>query len=169
MYSFPNLNQYIVPCLVLTGVSWAAFRFHKRPVRWSVIPISLRIVHSLLWYTQSKPLNLISGSSAFSKSSLYVWKFLAHVLMKPLLEDFELYFASMWKECNCGVVWSFLVIIFLWDWNENWPFPVLWLLLSFPDFLAILSATLSQHHLWGFEIAQLEFHQLHQLFHSDDS
>ena len=39
--------------------------------------------------------NLISGSSAFSKSSLYIWKFSVHVLLKPCLENFELYFASM--------------------------------------------------------------------------
>ena len=39
--------------------------------------------------------NLISGSSAFSKSSLNIWKFLVHVLLKPGLENFEHYFASM--------------------------------------------------------------------------
>ena len=50
--------------------------------------------------------NLISGSSAFSKSSLYIWKFLVHVLLKPSSKDFEHYFASMWNECNCAVVWT---------------------------------------------------------------
>ena len=39
--------------------------------------------------------NLISDSSAFSKSSLYTWKFLVHVLLKPSLKDFEHYFASV--------------------------------------------------------------------------
>ena len=39
--------------------------------------------------------NLISGSSAFSKSSLYIWKFSVHVLFKPSLKDFECYLASM--------------------------------------------------------------------------
>ena len=39
--------------------------------------------------------NLISGSSAFSKSSLYIWNFLVHILLKPGLKDFEHYFASM--------------------------------------------------------------------------
>ena len=39
--------------------------------------------------------NLISGSSAFSKSSLNIWKFMVHVLLKPGLENFERYFASM--------------------------------------------------------------------------
>ena len=68
--------------------------------------------------------NLISGSSAFSKISLNIWKFMVHVLMKPGLENFERYFARMWDECNCAVVWIFFVIAFLWDWNENWPFPM---------------------------------------------
>ena len=40
--------------------------------------------------------SLISGSSAFSKSSLNIWKFLVHVLLKPGLENFECYFANMW-------------------------------------------------------------------------
>ena len=80
--------------------------------------------------------NLISGSSAFSKYKLNIWKFMVHVLLKPGLENFECYFASLWDECNCAVVWAFFGIAFLWDWNENWPSPVLWPLLSFPDFLA---------------------------------
>ena len=49
---FPILNQPVVPCLVLTVVSCPAYRFFRRQVRWSGIPISLRIVHSLLWSTQ---------------------------------------------------------------------------------------------------------------------
>ena len=77
--------------------------------------------------------NLISCSSAFSKSSLDIWKFMVHVLLKPGLENFDHYFASMWDECNCAVVWAFFGIAFLWDWNENWPFPVLWPLLSFQN------------------------------------
>ena len=66
--------------------------------------------------------NVISGSSSFSKSSLHIWKFLVHVLLKPNLKDFEHYFASVRNECNCAVVWRFFGIAFLWDWNENWPF-----------------------------------------------
>ena len=79
--------------------------------------------------------NLISGSSAFSKSSLNIWKFSIHVLLKPGLENFEHYFASMWDESNCAVVWISFGIAFLWDWNENWPFPALWPLVSFPNLL----------------------------------
>ena len=80
--------------------------------------------------------NVNSGSSAFSKSSLNIWKFSVHIVLKPGLENFEHYFASLWDECSCVVVWAFFGIAFLWDWNENWPFPVRWLLLSFPNSLA---------------------------------
>ena len=57
--------------------------------------------------------NLISGSSAFSKSTLNIWKFTVHVLLKTGLENFEHYLPSMWDECNCVVVWAFFGIAFL--------------------------------------------------------
>ena len=47
--------------------------------------------------------NLIPDSSAFSKSSLKIWKFTVHILLKPYLENFEHYFAIMQNECNCVV------------------------------------------------------------------
>ena len=59
------------------------------------------------------------GSSQF----IYCWSL--------SLENFEHYFASMWDECNCGVVWTFFDIASLWDWIENSLFPVLWPLVSF--------------------------------------
>ena len=80
--------------------------------------------------------NLISGSSAFSKTSLNIWKFMIHVLLKPGLEDLQHYFTSVWDECNCMVVWEFFGIASFGDWNENWSFLVLWPLLSFPNLLA---------------------------------
>ena len=70
--------------------------------------------------------NLISGSSAFSKFSLHIWKFSVHVLLKPGLGNFEHYFTSRRDECNRVVVWTFIGKAFLWDWNENWHFLVLW-------------------------------------------
>ena len=164
---FPIWNQSVVLCPVLTVASWPAYRCLRRHVRWSGIPISFRIFQFVLIHTVkgfgivnkaeidvflelscffNDPTdvgNLISGSSAFSKSSLYIWKFTVHVLLKPDLENFEHYFASMWDECNWAVVWAFFSIAFLWDWNENWPFPVLWPLLSFPNLLAYYYLTIS--------------------------
>ena len=105
--------------------------------------------------------NLISGSSDFSKSNLNIWKLSVHALLKPGLENFEHYFASVWDECNYAVVWTFFGIAFLWDWNENFSRPVA--TAEFSKFAGILNAALSQHHLLGFEIAQLEFHHPHWL------
>ena len=62
--------------------------------------------------------NLISGSSAFYKT-LNIWKFTVHVLLKPGLENFEHYFASVWDEYNYAVVSAFFGIAYLWDWNET--------------------------------------------------
>ena len=90
----------------------------------------------LLFQWSKECFNLIFGSSALFKSSLSIWKFLFHILLKRGLENFEHYFSSMWDECKCAVVLTFFGIAFLWDWNENWPFPVLWPLLSFPNLLA---------------------------------
>ena len=50
---------------------------------------------SCFFYNPADVGNLISGSSAFSKTSLNIWKFLVHVLLKPSLENFEHYFASV--------------------------------------------------------------------------
>ena len=59
--------------------------------------------------------NLISGSSAFSKFSLNIWKFMVHVLLNPGLENFEHYFARTWDECSCVVVWTFFGVAFICD------------------------------------------------------
>ena len=139
-------------CCFLTCI-----QISQEQVRWSRIPISLRmnvVIHtvkgfgvvnkaevdvflkfSCFLYDPTNVGNLISGSFAFSKSNLNIWKVSVHILLKPCLENFEHYFADMWDECNCAIVWTFFGIAFLWDWNENWPFPVLWPLLSFPNLL----------------------------------
>ena len=56
--------------------------------------------------------NLISDSCAFSKSSLNIWKFMVHVLLKPVFENFEPYFTRVWDEWNRAVVWAFFGIVF---------------------------------------------------------
>ena len=58
---------------------------------------------------------------------MYCWNLAWRILSITLLS---------WDECNFAVVWTLFNIAFLWDWNENWPFPVLWPLLSFPNLLA---------------------------------
>ena len=55
---FPIWNQSAVPCLVLTVASWPAYRFLRRQVRWSGMPISWRIFHSLLWTRSHKELGV---------------------------------------------------------------------------------------------------------------
>ena len=69
--------------------------------------------------------NLISGTSTFSISSLYIWKLLVHILLKPSLKDFEYCFVSIWNEGNWMVIWTFFGIAFVCYWNENLPFPVI--------------------------------------------
>ena len=66
---------------------------------------------SCLFQDPSNVGNLISGSSAFSKTSLNMWKFTVHVLLKSGLENFEHYFTSMWDECNCVAVWAFFLAL----------------------------------------------------------
>ena len=56
----------------------------------------------LFFYDPTDVGNLISSYSSFSKSSLYIWKFSVHILLKPILKDFEHYLASMWNE---QIVW----------------------------------------------------------------
>ena len=104
--------------------------------------------------------NLISGSSAFSTTSLNIWKFRVHVLLKPGLENYEHYFTSIWDECNCAVVsalWHCLSLGL--ERKLTFPSPVA--TAEFSKFVCLLSAVLSQHHLFGFAIAQLELHHLY--------
>ena len=80
---------------------------------------------SCFFYNPTDAGKFVSGSSAFSKSSLNIWKFSVHILLKSHLENFEHYFASMGDECGCAEILAFFGIPFLWDCNENWPFPAL--------------------------------------------
>ena len=106
---------------------------------------------------------LISGSSAFSKTSLNIWKFMVHVLLKPGLENFEHYFASVCAVCNCAVVWTFFGIAFLYDWNEKPTFSISVATAEFSKFAGILSAALSQ------DLKELNWNSItfSSIFHSD--
>ena len=131
-----SMSSFFFPCPVLTVASWPAHRFLRRHVRWPGIPVSWRIfqlvvIHivkvfgivskaeidvfqelSCIFYEPTDVGNLISGSFTFSKSSLNLWNFTVHVLLKPGLENYEHYFDSVWHEYNCVVVWASLALPF---------------------------------------------------------
>ena len=134
---FPIWNQYVVPWLVLTVAYWPAYWFLRGQIRWFGVPISWRIfqfveIHivkgfgivnkaevdvflelSFFLYDPTAVCNLISGFSAFSKSSLNIWSFLFHILLKPCLENFEHYFLE-WDECSCAEFEHSLALSFFW-------------------------------------------------------
>ena len=161
MYSFPYLepvhwsisgsNCYFLTCIQISQeadkVVWYSDLFQNFPqfvvihrvkgfIAVNEAEVDVLLEFSCFYYNPVDVGQLISGSSAFSKFSLNIWRFSVHVLLKPSLENFEHYFASVWDECNHAVGWTFFGIALLWDWNEHWPFPVLWPLLSFPNVLA---------------------------------
>ena len=79
----------------------------KASILWCSAEIDVFLELSCFFHDPADVGNLISGSSAFSKTSLNIWNFMVHVLLKHGLENFEHYFTSMWNECNCAVVWAF--------------------------------------------------------------
>ena len=143
---FPIWNQSVVPCPVLTVASRGRSDGLVFPSLSEFPTVCVKNPHkgfgivnkaevhvflelSCFFDDPTDVGNLISGSSDFFKSSLNIWKFTVPVLLKPGLENFEHYLARVWDERSRAVVWAFFGIAFLWDWNENWPFPVLLLLL----------------------------------------
>ena len=92
---FKNFPQFVV---IYTVKSFSVVNEAK---------VDVFLEFSSFFYHSMDVGNLISGSSAFSKSSLNIWKFLVHILLRPSLKDFEHYFAIMWIACNCAVVWTF--------------------------------------------------------------
>ena len=93
-------------------------------------------------------------SSAFSKVQLGHLEVHGSCTVEAWLGELRYYFASMWDECNCSIVWTFFGIALLWDWNENWLFPVLWPLLSFHICWHIECSTFtaSSYRIWNREI-----------------
>ena len=95
--------------------------------------------------------NLISASSAFSKSSLNIWKFTVHIVLKSSLDIYEHYVASVWDECNCASIpWHCLSL----GLEQKLTFSSPVATSEFSKFAGILSAALQQHHLLGSEITQ---------------
>ena len=127
MYSFPNLepvrcSMYSSNCCFFTCIqisqeagqvfpsleecSTVCCDPHKGFGVVNKAEIDVFLELSYFFYDPMDVNNLISDSSAFSKSSLKLRKFSVHVLLKPGWENFEHYFASVWNECNCEVVWT---------------------------------------------------------------
>ena len=86
-------------------------------------------------YDPVDPGNLLSGSSVLSKSSLNIWNFSVHILLKPSLKDFDHDLASFWNECNRAVDWTSLALPFFeigmkmdlfWSCGHCWVFQICW-------------------------------------------
>ena len=160
---FLILNQSVVPYTVLNVASWFTYRFLRRHTRipemvwyshlskslpqfvklqtvkgFSVVnktEIDVFLKFPFFLYNPVKVGNLISSSSLFSKPSLDIWMFLVRILLKPSMQDFKNNITSMGDKCNCPVVSTFFGTTLFGNWDEDWPFPVLWPLLGLPDFL----------------------------------
>ena len=155
---FSILSQSVVSYRVLTAASWPACRFLSGQVRWSgyshlsksfpvchdphkgssivnETEIDIFLKFSCFLYNPVSVGNLISSFSSFSKSSLAIWNFLVHILLKPSMQDFKHDLISKGDECNCPMISTFFGTTLLGNWDEDWPFSVLWLLLGLPDLL----------------------------------
>ena len=83
MYSFPNWNQSVVPCLILTVASWPPFRFLRRQVRWSGIPIAFRNFQFVMIHT-------VKGLDIVSKAEINVFLELSFLMIQQMLEIWSL-------------------------------------------------------------------------------
>ena len=144
MYTFPNLepvccSMSVSNCCFLTStqisqeagqVVWYSHLLKNFPLfvviytvkGFGIInkaEVDIFLEFSCFFYDPTDVGNLISGSSAFPKSNLNIWKLSVHVLLKPSLKNFQHSFASMWDEYNCVVVWTFFGIVFLWNWKTG--------------------------------------------------
>ena len=160
MYSFPNLEPVCCSmsgsnCCFLTWIQvsqgvgkvvWYPHLFTNCPhfvvihniKGYSILneEVDVSLEFSCFFYDPANVGNLISGSSAFSKRSLKHLEVLSSLMLRPSLEDFEHYLTSMVDECSCPVVWTLFSTALLGNWDEDWPFAVLWPLLGFPNLLA---------------------------------
>ena len=131
---YPHLFQNFPQFIVIHTVKRSTHRLCFGIVNKAEIDIFLEL--SCFFPDPADVGNLISGSSAFSKTILNIRKLMAHILLKPGLENFEHYFTSMWDECNLcsnlSILWHCLSLGLQW----KLTFPVLWPLLSFPNLLA---------------------------------
>ena len=172
MYSFPDLEPIFVPCPVLTVAFWPAYRFLMSQVRRSGSPISKNfpqfvVIHTVKGFgivnkaevdvflelscffdDPADAGNLISGSSAFSKASLNIWKITVHILLKPGLD--------LWVCSNvcmlCLVDQSCLTVCDPMDCSSRAPLSMGLLRTRIPEWVAMPSSRGSSQ-LRGFELS----------------
>ena len=187
---FPIWNQSVVPHPVLTVASWPAYRFFRRQVRWSGIPISLRIFHSFcdphsqrLWHGQKAEVDVFWNSLLDDPKDVSNLILVPMTFLNPAWTFGSSWFACCWSRawrfwalfCSCvrwvqlcgslSILWLCLSLGLEWKLTSSSPVATA----EFSRFAGILSAALSQHHLLGFEIAQLEFHPSTSFVHNDAS
>ena len=158
---FPIWNQSVFPCPVLTVASWSVYRFSQEAAQvfwyshlFQNFP-QFVVIHTVKGFgtVNKAEVNVFLELSCFSMIQwmLAVWSLFPLPFLNPAWASgsslfmycwssawriLSITFTNVWDECNCVVVRTFFGIAFLWDWNENWPFPVPWPLLSFPSLLA---------------------------------
>ena len=121
-YLFKNIPQFVV---IHTVKGFSVVNEAEVDVFWNFFAFSM--IQRMLATWSLAPLPFLNpvctyGSSWFTYCWNLAWRTLSIFLL-------------MWNECNYMIIWTFFGIAFLWDRNENWPFPVLWPLLSFPSLL----------------------------------
>ena len=151
---FPIWSQSVVACSVLTVASWPA----SWPQISQEAGQGVWYFHLFQNFPQFIVIHTVKGFGIVNKAEVAVfWKSLVFPMIQWMLAIWSLVplpflnpawtfgssqfmycsslawrilsITSMCDDCNCVVAWAFFGIAFLWDWNENWPFPVLWSLL----------------------------------------
>jgi len=113
-----------LPFLNPSWTSWSSQFTYHWILAWRILSITLQEtwVQSLGWEDSPGEGNGYPLQCSGLENSI---DWIVHGVTKSQtwLSNFQFHFASVWDECNCAVVWTFFGIAFLWDWNENWPFP----------------------------------------------
>ena len=112
---FPILNQSVIPCKVLTVVPWPSYKFLRRQVRWSGIPISLRIFHHFLWSTQRLCIVNEGKVDVFLKFSCSMIQWMLPIwslILLPFLNPAGT-FGSSWFLYYWSLAWKILSITLL--------------------------------------------------------
>ena len=145
-YSMSSSNCCFFPCIQISQeageVVWYSHLFKNLS--------QFVVIHSKrLWCSQESKSRFffffLELSCFFSDTMLAIWSLVLLLFLNPAWTSGSSWFMYCWSLAwrilsitlpACTVVWSFFGIAFLCDWNENWPFPVPWPLLRFPDLLA---------------------------------